>query len=170
MRGAKIAHGAKKPMRGIAATLRGLGRIGARATSRAAPSRPVAVKASVTLDPRVEPVVRDVDGEVRDWVDDRREKRDAEDGREIEADGRRRRIAAQSRPAEDRLRQYGAGQQAAEREPDDRDGRDERVAETVSNDDEPFGETLRARGPHVVLTERSEEHTSELQSPCNLVC
>src|SRR5256885_3171130 len=27
-----------------------------------------------------------------------------------------------------------------------------------------------ARGPRVLAFDRSEEHTSELQSPCNLVC
>src|SRR5205807_4957991 len=30
--------------------------------------------------------------------------------------------------------------------------------------------TPRARGSNPELSERSEEHTSELQSPCNLVC
>src|SRR5256885_7265269 len=37
---------------------------------------------------------------------------------------------------------------------------------------EARGRVLVARGGdhHVVRLERSEEHTSELQSPCNLVC
>src|SRR2546426_3492795 len=30
--------------------------------------------------------------------------------------------------------------------------------------------SLRTAGPAWAATERSEEHTSELQSPCNLVC
>src|SRR2546426_8238790 len=36
----------------------------------------------------------------------------------------------------------------------------------------PGGESPHARGrdPPAHLVERSEEHTSELQSPCNLVC
>src|SRR2546426_6340316 len=33
-----------------------------------------------------------------------------------------------------------------------------------------LGEAPRFRSPHQKLDPRSEEHTSELQSPCNLVC
>src|SRR2546426_6702949 len=32
------------------------------------------------------------------------------------------------------------------------------------------GERTRQAEPNEILGERSEEHTSELQSPCNLVC
>src|ERR1039457_1378022 len=38
-----------------------------------------------------------------------------------------------------------------------------------SSDDAPH-RVLRYRTPHSVRADRSEEHTSELQSPCNLVC
>src|SRR5256885_8515543 len=34
----------------------------------------------------------------------------------------------------------------------------------------PSGTATQAYGPIVLLAARSEEHTSELQSPCNLVC
>src|SRR5256885_8391695 len=35
---------------------------------------------------------------------------------------------------------------------------------------QPWGEVARVRDHHNELRVRSEEHTSELQSPCNLVC
>src|SRR2546426_2219744 len=34
----------------------------------------------------------------------------------------------------------------------------------------PDGQGQAPRQPHEVRRQRSEEHTSELQSPCNLVC
>src|SRR2546426_2053050 len=38
------------------------------------------------------------------------------------------------------------------------------------NAEEPKGRREQAHGPSVSPERRSEEHTSELQSPCNLVC
>src|SRR3989442_6248126 len=154
MTGANAAHAANVAMSAIAATLSGFARIGARATSR----RPRTGSATVlaTLRPRVEPEIGDVDREVRERVDDRREQRDAEHRREIEGDGRRGRVTAKTRPAEDGLGQHGAREKAPEGEPDDRDRRNERVAQPVAKDDQPLLKSLGARGPHVVLAEDLE--------------
>src|SRR5256885_8494501 len=48
-------------------------------------------------------------------------------------------------------------------------GREVRVDEGGA-DDPDFPALARAFGLHAERVERSEEHTSELQSPCNLVC
>src|SRR2546430_931040 len=81
-----------------------------------------------TLRPWIEPEVRDVDREVREWIHDRGQQGDAEHGREIECDGGRGRITAEPGPAEDRLGQHRPGEEASESETEDRDGPDERVA------------------------------------------
>src|SRR5256885_11345512 len=47
-------------------------------------------------------------------------------------------------------------------------GRRARFEWTLSR--EQTGRALSRRGPETSLCRRSEEHTSELQSPCNLVC
>src|SRR5205807_8306634 len=62
---------------------------------------------------------------------------------------------ADTRPGEDRLGEHRADQEVAGLHADDGDDRDERILQPVAQHDGAL---------------RSEEHTSELQSPCNLVC
>src|SRR2546426_4692227 len=50
---------------------------------------------------------------------------------------------------------------------------DAAAVQRAHGDLEPFAlrsEAVRGRHFHVLEEDRSEEHTSELQSPCNLVC
>src|SRR6266851_1577899 len=152
--GAKSAHAASIAMSASATTFKGLERMGARATSRIPRVESAAVLA--TLRPGVQPEIRDVDHEVRQRVDDRRQQGDAEHRGEIERDGGRGRVASKTWPAEDRLGQDRPREKASERQAEDRDGRDERVAQPVAQHDEPLLEALRARGPHVVLAEHLE--------------
>src|SRR6202171_5201695 len=124
MTGAKIAPRAKSAMSVSASRLSGSRRIGPRARVNdplwTGPTPP-----SATLDPGVEPVIGDVDDEVRDGVDDRGEQRHAEHGRKVEAPRRRGRVPPEPGPAEDRLGQHRTRKQAAEGEADDGDRRDE---------------------------------------------
>src|SRR5438309_7255816 len=154
MSGAKAANSANVAISAIAATLSGFARIGARATRRR--PRTGSATALATLRPRVEPEIRDVDHQIRERVDDRREQGDAEHRREVQRHRRCRRITAQTRPAEDRLGEHGAREKAPESQPDDRDGRNERVAQPVAKDHESLLKALGARGPHVVLAEDLE--------------
>src|SRR5437016_160907 len=89
--GASTAHTANAVISASARTLSGSRRIGARLA---------------TLDPRIEPVVRDVDDQVRDRIDDGREQGHAEYSREVEAHRRCGRVAAKPGPAEDRFGQH----------------------------------------------------------------
>src|SRR4029077_14771051 len=137
-----------------ARTFSGFARIGARA-ARLRPRAETAA-ALTTLRPWIEPEVRDVDHEVRERIHDRRQKGDAEHGGKIEGDSSSGRIAAQAGPAEDRLGQHGPGEKTPESETEDRDRRDERVAQPVAQYHEPLPKALGARGPHVVLAEDLE--------------
>src|SRR5205807_7527955 len=49
----------------------------------------------------------------------------------------------------------------------DKDGNAVAVTTTLNNS---YGSKTVVRGAGFLLNDRSEEHTSELQSPCNLVC
>src|SRR5438105_5203335 len=98
--GAKSAPIAKRAMSASARTLSGSRRIGDPAATNARP--PVAERErSATLDPRIEPVVGDVDDEVRERIDERREQGHTEDRGEVEAHGGSGRVATETRPAED---------------------------------------------------------------------
>src|SRR5438094_8746392 len=139
--GARRAHAAKRAMSAMATTFSGLPRMGAARAARRRP-RTETDAALTTLRPRVEPEIRDVDEQVRDRVDDRSEQRDAEHRRKIERDRSRGRVAPETGPAEDCLGQHRAREKAAKGETEDRDRRDERVAQPVSHDDEPLLEPL----------------------------
>src|SRR6185503_2358072 len=153
--GAKTAPTTKRPMSASARTFSGSRRIGARVAMKER-RRGRATARSATLDPRIEPVVGDVDGQIRERIDDRREEGHAQHRREVEAHCRGGRVAAEAGPAEDRLGEDGAREEAAERESDDRDRRDERVPKAVAEHDDPLAQPLRARGAHVVLPEDLE--------------
>src|SRR5438093_8217225 len=120
--GARSAHAANTAMSANARTLRGLARIGARATSLK--PRAETAAALTTLRPWIEPEIRDVDDEVRDRVHDRSEKGDAKHSGEVERDGGCGRVTSQAGPAEDGFGQHGPGEKASESETEDRDGRD----------------------------------------------
>src|SRR5438067_12536617 len=152
--GAKSAQSANTAMSASARRLRGFARIGARAASLK--PRAETATALTTRRPGIEPEVRDVDHEVRERIHDRRQQGDAEHRREVERDGGRGRITPEPGPAEDRLGQHRPREKASEGETEDRDGRDERVAQPVAQDDEPLREALGPRGPHVVLADDIE--------------
>ena len=63
---------------------------------------------------------------------------------------------ADSRPRKDRLGDDGAAEERTDLEPDERDDRQQRVAERVADGHATLRESLRARGTHVVLSERLE--------------
>src|SRR5438132_11057285 len=109
--------------------LRGLARIGARAASLK--PRADTAAALTTLRPGIEPEVRDVDHEVRERIHDRRQKGDAEHGREVKWDGGRGRITAQPGPAEDSLCQHRTRQKTSECQTEDGNVRDKTVAKSV---------------------------------------
>src|ERR1700682_3149275 len=113
MSGAKMAQNAKAAMTTIAMTLSGSRRIGARAATRAG-LRSAGTVRSATLDPWIEPVVGDVHQQIRQGIDDGGEQGHAEHRGEVEAHRRGGRVAAQTRPAEDRFGEHRARQKAAE--------------------------------------------------------
>src|ERR671931_50753 len=119
-RGASSAHSANTAISAIATTLSGDARIGTRLAPGARRPAADATATSATLQPRVEPVVGDVDDEVRQRIDDRSEQRYAEHRREVEAHGGCGGVTAEYRPAEDRLREDRAGEETPEREPQGR--------------------------------------------------
>src|SRR5512140_233188 len=82
-------------------------------------------------DPRVQERVRDVDDQVHHDVDDRDDDDHALDDDVVATLDRLRDRPPDSRKVEDRLREHGPGEKAAEREPDHRDDRQERVAHPV---------------------------------------
>src|SRR5438477_582477 len=106
--GAKTAQKANPAMSPIARTLSGLRRIDDRAAMREPRSRVDATSASAMLDPRVEPVIGDVNREVRDGIDDRREQGHPEHCGEVEAHRGGGRVTPEARPAEDRFGEHRA--------------------------------------------------------------
>src|SRR2546430_13209260 len=135
---ARTAQIANAPISASAAAFSGLAKTGALAL-RPAPRRRRAPTAGLaTLRPWVEPVISNIDGEVREGIDDGSEKGHPEHRRKVEAHGRRRRVATQARPAEDRFGWHRAREEAAERQSDDRHRGDQRVAQAVSKDNDPL--------------------------------
>ena len=63
---------------------------------------------------------------------------------------------AHTRPREDRFGQHGTRHQRAHLQPDDRDHRDQRIAQRVQADHASRWQTFGARGAHVVLAEHLE--------------
>ena len=105
---------------------------------------------------RVDHAVEHVDDQV-DRDDDRRDQQDAALHDRIVA--RLHAVnqpVADAGPGKDRLGQDRARQQQADLQPDDRDHRNQRVAQRVHDDHAPARQALGARGAHVVLAQHFE--------------
>jgi hypothetical protein len=107
-------------------------------------------------DPRVDDAVQHVDDQV-DRDDDRCDQQDpALHDRIIARLHTVDQPVAHARPREDRFGEDRPRQQQSDLQPDDRDHRDQRVAQRVHDDDAPARQALGAHGAHVVLAQHLE--------------
>src|SRR5919108_5846419 len=96
-------------------------------------------------DPRVDHRVEEVDQQVDEDEGRGHDQHAAADERVVARVDRLDGEAAEPRPGEDRFGEDRPAEEEAELQPDDRQDRDERVAERVDDDDPPVGEPLGAR-------------------------
>src|SRR5581483_1910607 len=106
--------------------------------------------------PRVEPAVGQVDDQVRQ--DDRRREQQVEglDHRVVAVLDRFEQVAAHTRQHEDLLEHDRAADQYRDLQADQRDDRDQRVAQRVPHDDRAGAQSLGTGRPHVVLAQHVE--------------
>src|SRR5579859_4056616 len=102
-------------------------------------------------DTRIEPRIQHIHDEVAREVGDRDEQHGPLDHREVAHEDRLHRELPETRPAEDRLDDERAAEEAAELQPDERDDRDERVLEGVADDHGALAQALRPGGAQIIL-------------------
>src|SRR3954471_8654421 len=119
--------------------------------------RCIALTVLAIADPGVEEGVDDVDDQVSEDEDHGDEEDDAlHDGIVTIEDGPHQ-DAADAADGEDGFGDDGAAEQQSQLNADDRDHRNERVAQSVAEDDGPLWQPLGARCPHVVAAEDFEQ-------------
>ena len=112
------------------------------------------------LHARVEPRVADVGEQVEEDDQERDQHHVAHQQREVELAQRVDEQPAHPGPGEDRLGDDRAGDQTGQRERDDGDQRDQRVLQTVLEDDRGARDALRRGGAHVVGADHFEHRAA----------
>jgi hypothetical protein len=107
-------------------------------------------------DTRVEPLIPQVDNQVRECVNQCRKQGHTHHGREVEAGGRVGGVTPQSRPAKNGLGQHGTREQAPKGHPDRGHRGDQRVAGRVAPHDVPLAQAFGASCQHILLVEHLE--------------
>src|SRR5207244_13495820 len=108
-------------------------------------------------DPRIEPGIGQIYEDVDDDEDRRVEQHEVLHDDDVALDDRGDERAAEPGHAERLLHGHRATEDEAEQHARDRDGRQHRVRQRVSEHDRLLVGPLRSRGPHVVLADHLEE-------------
>src|SRR5262249_22182332 len=140
------------------------GRYGARQAASTTPASTTRARSAsrlraprlLILDAWVEPGVEQVDGEVDQHEGQRDDEHATLHEGEIPREDALHHEESHARPGEDRLREDGAAQQVARLHAHHGDDGNQRVLETVTEEDARLHEALGARGPDVVLIEDLE--------------
>ena len=139
--------------------------VGRRATARPAPRPAIASdddrrrrrRIIIEADPRIEQPVGQIGEQVHQHVGDGDEQDAALHQRVVAEADRLDQQPADAGPREDRLGDDRAGQHRAELQADDRDDRNQAVAERVAHDGAQPRQPARARGEHVELAQLLEQ-------------